>query len=814
MLKRHSLVKFISAGLLVGTATSTLALSENYTIKPWSFSVSSAEDVNKRADSEAQTQRLIVKVKAYSDDIISAKGNSEKSAKEDKESFVDKKMKDFERILGVPVTFVRVMGGGAWVIQMSTPYTKAVATEMSKDLMSQDSDLVYVHPDYLLYTQGEPNDPFYANHQWHLHSNFGGIRLADALDHTEGSGSIVAVVDTGYLPHVDLVDNVLPGYDFVSDLVLSGDGDGRDDDATDPGSFILGNDGRVAIPSNWHGTHVAGTVAAVTNNNTGVAGVAPKANVLPVRVLGKGGAGHFSDIADGVRWAAGGSVPGVPANPNPANVINLSLGGPHDGCEPEMASAINYARNIKGAVVVVAAGNSGLDAQHFTPANCENVLTVAANDRIGNLSSYSNRGEMIDITAPGGLPLPNIIDPCDPACPRSEKASATDEEVKGDIDDYQGYGYVHSTYNSGLSVAAVDNYKGLVGTSMAAPHVAGVAALLFSLRPDFTATEVEQTIINTARVFPSDSECDTAICGAGIVNAKAAVESSLISTPNVNFNIGLSGAWYEPATSGQGLEIEIMPSDNFIFAGWYTYSNTTDEPLASNDVGQRWFTLSGNYSNNASSAPLTIYSNTGGRFDQPPVIDANAVGQATLTFQSCSSGKLDYTFTNTGLSGSIPLTRLTPDIYCQSITTGGNSPGLISFNTNGINAGLTAAWYEPATSGQGFQIEVIPSSNQIFIPWFTYSRSTNGGGGEGEQRWFTISGSYVSGSRNAMNLPIYQNLGGQFDNPPITDAIQIGSANLYFHSCTSATLNYSFSDTGQSGSIPLTRLTANSFCSD
>ena len=813
MFKSHSLFKLVSTSLLIGASiNASVAQEPSYSIEPWSFEVSQAEGGTERSEAETETQRLIVKLKAVSSGIISkngAKGNG------DKESLIDKKIKDFETILGFPVTFVRVMGGGAWVIEMPVMHTRASATTLSKNLVEQDSDLMYAHPDYILHTQGTPNDQFYVN-QWHLKSTDGGISLPDALDYTEGQGVTVAVIDTGYRPHVDLVSNILPGYDFISDLRFVGDGDGRDADASDPGTFVTDDNGVVAIKSVWHGTHVAGTIAAVTNNGIGVAGVAPRSKILPVRVLGKGGGGSFSDIADSIRWAAGGNVPGVPSNPNPADVINLSLGGfsSDASCEPEMASAINYARNTHGSVVVVAAGNAAFDARFFTPANCNGVITVAASDRLANLSDYSNRGEIIDITAPGGLRIPDDIGPCNPYCPRGTGSKEKNKGAKGGFDGYQGYGLVFSTYNTGQSIPIGDNYRGLTGTSMAAPHVAGVAALLFSLRPDFDASDVEQAIINTAREFPAESNCDSALCGAGLLDAKAAVEGSLVETPDVNFNIGLSGAWYEPNTSGQGFEIEIMPSSNFIFAGWYTYSDTSDLPLGENDIGQRWLTLSGNYTNNSASTQLTIYSNSGGRFDQPPVVGAQAVGQATLSFQSCTQGRLDYNITDSGQTGSIPLTRLSPDIYCQSITNSGASPSPISLNSNGINEGLNAAWYEPTTSGQGFQVEVIPSSNLLFVPWYTYSRTTNGGGDEAEQRWFTISGNYTPGNKNALNLPIYQNTGGQFDSPPVTDAVQVGTASIYFNSCTNATLNYSFSDTGQSGSIALTRLTTNSFCSN
>src|SRR5690606_31257016 len=146
---------------------------------------------------------------------------------------------------------------------------------------------------------------------------------------THGNGVVVAVLDTGITRHGDLDANVLPGYDFISDAGKANDGDGRDNDPSDPGDWVTLNQcpgGNRAENSSWHGTHVAGTIAAVTNNAKGVAGTAFGARILPVRVLGTCG-GYDSDIADAIVWAAGGSVSGVPTNANPAEVINLSLGG-------------------------------------------------------------------------------------------------------------------------------------------------------------------------------------------------------------------------------------------------------------------------------------------------------------------------------------------------------------------------------------------------------------------------------------------------------------------------------------------------------
>ena len=202
-----------------------------------------------------------------------------------------------------------------------------------------------------------------------------------------------------------LLANWLPGYDFIHDTFVSRDGDGRDPDPLDEGDWnpVIGDcyPGSPASYSSWHGTHVGGTIAAVSDNGIGVAGVAFGASIQPVRVLGRCG-GWLSDIADGIVWASGGTVTGVPANPTPARVINMSLGG-YGTCGATYQAAIDAAV-ANGAVVVVAAGNSGIDVASSRPANCDSVITVAASDRGGSLAWYSNYGSLVEVTAPGAVP--------------------------------------------------------------------------------------------------------------------------------------------------------------------------------------------------------------------------------------------------------------------------------------------------------------------------------------------------------------------------------------------------------------------------
>lgn len=399
-------------------------------------------------------------------------------------------------------------------ISVANGRTQAVATEIVKAKSKDDAkkalplssqDILSVEEDIILKATVEPGDrgdedSFYQS-QWHYFESQGGIKLPSAWETTVGTDQvIVAVVDTGVLPHKDLKSKLLPGADLVSDAFMANDGDGRDQNAVDSGDWIEPSDfcfsGR-ETNSTWHGTHVAGTVGAETANGIGVAGVAWGVRILPVRVLGKCG-GYLSDIADGVRWAAGGDVSGVPRNLNRADVINLSLGG-RGSCGATMQSAIDFAVS-QGSVVVVAAGNdqSNLDFSSYVPASCRNVITVGAGNRFANKAYYSNYGVYVDVMAPGG--------------------------------DHNGT--VFSTANDGARRPANDSYKGMMGTSMAAPHVSGVAALIKSIKPDLFPAQIEDILKRTTKFFGCSEEDG---CGKGLIDAYAAVEEAVVTNPDGSF---------------------------------------------------------------------------------------------------------------------------------------------------------------------------------------------------------------------------------------------------------------------------------------
>ena len=388
---------------------------------------------------------------------------------------------------------------------LSVGDARARTLAMVKSLRAR-ADVAYAQPNYIFQITTLPNDSGYPK-QWHYFDNGsavdqapGGINLPTAWKTNQGSAAVVvAVIDTGILPGHEDIDgspNLISGYDMIADPGMAHDGDARDADPTDPGDGIVADEcyaGSPMLPSSWHGTHVAGTVGVgKTNNNLGVAGINWNVKLQPVRVLGKCG-GTLVDINDAIRWAAGLPVPGVPANPTPAKVINMRLGGASPCSDsPATQSAINDAL-AKGVTVVVAAGNESADVAQFMPGSCNGVITVAASDRLGNLATrYSNFGARVDILAPGG-------------------------DVRQDSDNDGNPDGVLSMIEGG--------YAFYNGTSMAAPHTAGVAALL--LAQDATRSPAQILSLLKANALPRSALQCPKPCGAGLLNAQIAAPTSL-----------------------------------------------------------------------------------------------------------------------------------------------------------------------------------------------------------------------------------------------------------------------------------------------
>ena len=360
-----------------------------------------------------------------------------------------------------------------------------------------------------------------------------GLDMMNAWKQGKGNGAVVAVLDTGILPmHPDLIGTrFVPGYDFVcwGDLTECNDNDttrGSDADPSDPGDWCVDESGAVSA-SSWHGTHVTGTIAAQLNR-TGIAGIAPDAKILPVRVLGQCG-GTDADINAAIRWAAGLPVANgangqaVPRNTNPADVINLSLGGWGE-CDSSTASAISAARRA-GAVVVVSAGNSNDDARNYSPAGCSEAFTVSALGPDGYPSNYTNVGPTVDIAAPGGEEFYDMYDSENSGlagyagCPFGVAKLGDGIEEDGNYEhpswtnvasvwchvwtDYYAPGTIVSTISyDEFDFEGDYGYEWYQGTSMAAPHVSAVAALIAAKYPTISPARIEMAIVQSSTYLP------------------------------------------------------------------------------------------------------------------------------------------------------------------------------------------------------------------------------------------------------------------------------------------------------------------------
>jgi hypothetical protein len=265
---------------------------------------------------------------------------------------------------------------------------------------------------------------------------------------------------------------------------------------------------------------------------------------------------------------------------------------------------------------------------------------------------------------------------------------------------------------------------------------------------------------------------------------------------------GLTGSWYEPATSGQGFEVEVFPDlsapgTGLVQVSWFTY-----DTVVGGAERQRWYTLSGPVTSGQPTASLTIYQNTGGNFNAPPITTPQPVGTATLTFDTCTSGQLSYSFTDgTGRTGTMPLTRLTQNVTCSTA----------SARPTNADFALSGNWYAPATSGQGLTVEVNPTSGTVFAAWYTYAPSGAGSGAAGK-RWFTVQPTaiFAPGSRS-IPVQIFETTGGVFDTPtpPGQQTLPVGSGTMAFQSCLAATFSFTFtggSSNGVSGTIVLQRV--------
>ncbi|MCG2580651.1 MAG: S8 family serine peptidase, partial [Marinobacter sp.] len=399
----------------------------------------------------------------------------------------------------------RHLGGRSWrvrrnagqpVTALSAQTSESMRTETLSWIrqLGERADIEVAEPNYIYTAQQvtPDNDPLYSR-QW----NYPLIQLPLAWQAAPEGGLDVgiAVMDTGLFRntpassgawHPDVDANVTTLGSVVMDYVSAeldidsrwGDPNGRDTNPADPG------DGK-AQSSSFHGTHVAGIAGAV-DNTSGVIGVAPRSRILPVRVLGEGGEGNSADLIDAINWAATRSE---------IDVINLSLGGL--GPSQSLEAAVNSATDA-GKLVVAAAGNQGTDEATY-PAAFANVVGVGAVDGAGKRSSYSNIGPSVDLVAPGG-----------------DASRDANQDGQADL--------IISTWGTDDGGVFVPGYAGLQGTSMAAPHVSGVYALMKSVDPTMTPDRFFTFLVGGQLTNPPPNQTEY---GAGMIDALKSVDAAL-----------------------------------------------------------------------------------------------------------------------------------------------------------------------------------------------------------------------------------------------------------------------------------------------
>ena len=719
-----------------------------------------------------------------------------------------------------------------------TLYGADVAATLA--LLRSDPSVAFAEVDERRYPHALPDDPLFvatdgATGQWYMQTPTptGDASATDAVSAwgltTGSSGTVIADVDNGIrFDHPDLLragfgGRLLPGYDFVGDdlnrtngadlgtFLIANDGDGWDPDPTDPGDFVSAADllSSVFPPadcgdpsttpagpvnSSWHGTRVVGVMGAITNNGAGIAGMTWNPYILPVRALGKCG-GFDSDIMAGMQWAAGMSVSGVPDNPFPADIINLSLGGSSGmSCPADYESLVKTLSEM-GVLVVVSAGNESGPVD--VPGNCAGVLAVAGVRNVGTKVGYSSFGPEVGISAPAG----NCVNTAGP-CLRS----------------------IDTTTNAGLTTPGANTYTNQtnenLGTSFSAPIVSGIAALMHAVNANLTPAQLIARIQSSASPFPQPSglpQCPTLAtdgsgqcacvpgqCGAGMVNAFSAVNAALrpiaaIAFPS-NFNkssallsaagsVAACGATITSyAWSATGL-VQVTSGASAAQAtvtstGAGTLTLTVTDSTGKVDTATVVYTATGASSTAPSSAgagadacvtPMTVAP-------LPPVVTVNflpgtAAPNAVTTLTITLSNSNGFALTQASLSESLPANlnvaaSAVPSTTCGgaavSLTTTTSSFSLANANipANGscqISVGVASATVGTyAVSVAANDLMTGPAGGNTAAATqslavggnggLTGAAASGGGGGGGETDWLDIM--FVTGLLLACRRPL------------------------------------------------------------
>ena len=665
--------------------------------------------------------RVIVKFRSTSETVRAAPLDAVRTAAR-AEAMLQARAEALGGRTGARLSAGRAISDRAQVVTATGLDSHALARKLRAD-----ADVEYAEVDQLRTWLAVPTDPLYgpvagtspSAGQWYLKAPvapvLASINAPAAWDITTGKpGIVVAVLDTGIRKdHPDLSGQLLTGYDMVLDTTIANDGSGRDDDPADPGDYITAADARTTkftgctvSDSSWHGTQVAGLVGAAWNNGIGMAGLAPGVKVLPVRVLGKCG-GYDSDIVAGMRWAAGLTVAGVPANANPARVLNMSLGG--DGaCTSVYSDAVNEVTNA-GAVVVVAAGNSSGHAVSV-PANCTGVVAVAGLRHIGTKVGFSDVGPEVTVSAPGGNCV-NETGECLYPILSTTNAGKTTPVANS------------AAYTNGTNYA--------VGTSFSAPLVSGTVALMLSADASLTPAQVKGMLRSTARAFPTtgagagvaachapngvdqvECYCTTSTCGAGMLDVAAAVQKAghISASGNVE-----AAATASPARPDPGNVVTLSMADS-LFGLNRSFASASWSIVNSGGIVQGF--LDGNTGRSVKVQPsdngtftvrVNVVDDQGG-FDTAdlsvqvdalsvtvsPVTSTLKVGEtATITVDELTKGpdrKVTYVWTITQGDTLATLSGMGTD---SAVTVVAKAPGTVKVRvtvTNDLGKQVSADW--------------------------------------------------------------------------------------------------------------------------
>lgn len=623
---------------------------------------------------------------------------------------------------------------------------QGISSEALANQLSALPEVEYAEPDRLRKAHAAPDDPLYSG-QWHLQSEqVSAVNFAAAWARTIGiSGPIVAVLDTGITDHPDLYGKLVPGYNFISNAALAGNNIGRTDDPHDPGDYIdasvRANPDLVAIcgranlavdqSSSWHGTRVAGLIGARTNNGVGIAGAGWGTRILPIRVLGKCG-GFDSDIQAAMRWAAGLTVPGVPDNPNPAKIINLSLGST-SSCSHSYQETIRQLAELN-VLVVASAGNEAGPVE--APANCPGVMAVGGLRHEGDKVGYSSYGPEVGISSPAGN--------CGSTSAGAPCFFTLDTTVNLGTKGPTKAGYTNQ-------------HQANYGTSFSAPLVAATAALMLDANPQLSSAALISKIKYSARPFTQvdgrptcpitnsygQCNCTTTTCGAGMLDAEAAIAAATTS-----YEIPQTGWWWNPAESGRGFSLETNGRNLFMAAYLYDPSGRA-----------AWYATGGAL-NPDGSYDGYLQEFYGGQTLLGAYISPIVLGNISPVHLGCPTA-VSCTLTWSG--GTVPIQRF---IFDANLTPSGVPE--------------TGWWWNANESGRGYFIEI--QGNTMFATAYMYDPL-------GNSVWYLTSGSTQTNffSNIWSQYGYGQTLNGPYHPASVVNP-NIGSATLGFSSPTTATL--------------------------